>query len=75
MDDETKKQIKELTDDAKKVQDTLSKANITNTEYLHSIPIIVSEFYPNRDDMIQVMKLLVKQSIAFHKMMYDKKRN
>jgi hypothetical protein len=69
---DAKQEIKEVLDDAKKIQDILSKFKINNKEYMHSIPVLLSEFYPNTQDLIGMFELLAKQSVILHKMMYKK---
>lgn len=73
-DDEAQKQVKEVLDDAKKVQGILSQYGVNTKEYMHSIPILMCEFYPNKKTMIDTFELLAKEAVAWHDMIYKEKK-
>lgn len=66
------KEMQEILNDANKVQDILSKNKITGKEFLHSIPVLMSEFYPDKQIMLNTFEILVKESVLMHDILYKK---
>lgn len=67
-----KEEMKEVFEDAKKVQEAMAKNNITTKEYLHSIPVLLNEFYPEKMELLNISKLIIQQTAILHKIL-DKK--
>lgn len=68
-----KDDLKEVFDAARKVQDLLNQNHVSTQEYLYSIPVILTELYPNRDDLLDMLKILTKQASVFHTLIHKRK--
>lgn len=69
---DVKNEITEVLTDAKKVQDALAKNNITTKEYLHSIPVLLNEFYPENKELMNISKMIIQETAILHKILNKK---
>ncbi len=73
MNDAEKKEIEQVFEDTKKVQDSLHNDNITSQQLLHAIPVLLCELYPDKDTMVEIIQALAKQSLILHPLIYKAK--
>jgi len=66
-----KKELEEVLTDTKTIQKLLSDNDITDKQIMHTIPVILCEIYPDRKQLLDVLELLIQETLLFHKILYE----
>lgn len=65
-------EMKEVFNDANKVKDALSKANVNTKEFIHAIPVLLNIFYKDKPELMDISKSLIKEVAIMHDLLYKK---